>query len=62
MNLELLRVFIPTIAAILLTPGVCMKLAFTLGLSQRYWLTLWMMWSELAGIATVVSTCLLLLA
>ena len=30
MNPELLWVFIPTIAAISLTPGMCMTLAFTL--------------------------------
>ena len=62
MNLELLWVFIPTIAAISLTPGMCMTLAFTLGLSQGYRRTLWMMGGELAGVATVVSTCVMLLA
>ena len=62
MNPELLWVFIPTIAAISLTPGMCMTLAFTLGLSQGYRRTMWMMWGELAGVATVVSTCVLLLA
>ena len=62
MKPELLWVFIPTIAAISLTPGMCMTLAFTLGLSQGYRQTLWMMWGELAGVATVVSTCVLLLA
>ena len=39
-----------------------MTLAFTLGLSQGYRRTLWMMWGELAGVATVVSTCVVLLA
>ncbi len=62
MDPELLWVFIPTIAVISLTPGMCMTLAFTLGLSQGYQRTLWMMWGELAGVATVVSTCVLLLA
>ena len=62
MNPELLWVFIPTIAAISLTPGMCMTLAFTLGLSQGYRRTLWMMWGELAGVATVVSSCVFLLA
>ena len=62
MKPELLWVFIPTIVAISLTPGMCMTLAFTLGLSQGYRQTLWMMWGELAGVATVVSTCVLLLA
>ena len=61
MNPELLWVFIPTIAAISLTPGMCMTLAFTLGLSQGYRRKLWMMGGELAGVTTVVSTCVLLL-
>ena len=59
---ELLWVFIPTIATISLSPGMCMALTCTLGLSQGYRRTLWMMWGELAGVATVVSTCVLLLA
>ena len=62
MDPELLWVFIPTIAAISLTPGMCMTLAFSLGLSQGYRQTLWMMWGELAGVATVVISCVLLLA
>ena len=62
MDSELLWVFIPAIAAISLTPGMCMTLAFTLGLSQGYRRTLWMMWGKLAGVTTVVSTCVLLLA
>ena len=62
MNPELLWMFIPTIAAISLTPGMCMTLAFTLSLSQGYRRTLWMMGGELAGVTTVVSTCVLLLA
>ena len=53
MNPELLWVFIPTIAAISLTPGMCMTLAFTLGLSIGYKRTLWMMLGELSGVATV---------
>ncbi len=61
MDPELLWVFIPTIAVISLTPGMCMTLAFTLGLSQGYRKTLWMMWGELAGVATVVTSCVLLL-
>jgi len=39
-----------------------MTLAFTLGLSQGYRHTLWMMWGELAGVATVVASCALLLS
>ena len=39
-----------------------MTFAFTLGLSQGYRHTMWMMWGELAGVATVVSSCVVLLA
>ena len=58
----LLWVFIPTIAAVSLTPGMCMTLAFSLGLTQGYRRTLWMMLGEMAGVAVVVSTTVLLLA
>ena len=60
MNFELLWVFIPTLAAVSFTPGMCMTLAFTLDLSKGYRRTLRMMWGELAGGATAVSTCVLL--
>ena len=53
MSADLILLFIPTIAAISLTPGLCMTLAFTLGLSIGYRRTLWMMAGELTGVATV---------
>ena len=53
MSLDLILLFIPTIAAVSLTPGLCMTLAFTLGLSIGYRRTLWMMWGEMVGVATV---------
>ena len=53
MTPDLILLFIPTIAAVSFTPGLCMTLAFTLGLSIGYRRTLWMMWGELAGVATV---------
>ncbi len=53
MSLDLILLFIPTIAAVSFTPGLCMTLAFTLGLSIGYRRTLWMMWGEMAGVATV---------
>jgi len=62
MNLEILALFIPTILAVSLTPGMCMTLAFTLGLTQGYRRTLWMMIGEMLGVAVVVSTTVLLLA
>jgi threonine/homoserine/homoserine lactone efflux protein len=53
MSADLILLFIPTIAAISFTPGLCMTLAFTLGLSIGYRRTLWMMSGELTGVATV---------
>lgn len=59
--MEALFILVPTIAAISLTPGMCMTLAFSLGLTQGYRRTLWMMWGELAGVALVVSVTMLAL-
>lgn len=59
---DLLLLLIPTIAAVSLTPGMCMTLAFTLGLTQGYRRTLFMMLGELVGVAVVISTTVLLLA
>ena len=53
MTLDLILLFIPTIATVSLTPGLCMTLAFTLGLSIGYRRTLWMMLGEMVGVATV---------
>jgi threonine/homoserine/homoserine lactone efflux protein len=53
MSLDLILLFIPTIAAVSLTPGLCMTLAFTLGLSIGYRRTLWMMLGEMVGVTTV---------
>lgn len=53
MSADLILLFIPTIAAISFTPGLCMTLAFTLGLSIGYRRTLWMMAGELTGGTTV---------
>ena len=36
-----------------LHPGLCMSLAFTLGMTIGYRRTLWMMLGELSGVATV---------
>lgn len=61
MSPDLLLLFIPTIAAVSLTPGMCMTLAFSLGLTVGYRRTLWMMAGEMLGVAVVVSTTVLLL-
>ena len=53
--------FIPTIAVVSLTPGMCMMLAFSLGISEGYRRTLWMMLGELFGVAVVVSATVWLL-
>jgi len=52
---DLILLFIPTIASVSFTPGLCMTLAFTLGLSIGYKRTLWMMVGELSGVASVFS-------
>ena len=55
MPVDSIILFIPTIAAISLTPGLCMTLAFTLGLTVGYRRSLWMMTGELAGVSTVIT-------
>lgn len=44
-----------TIAAVSITPGMCMTLAFTLGMTVGYKRALWMMLGELLGVAAVFS-------
>lgn len=58
MDRETLLLFIPTIAAVSLTPGLCMTLAFSLGLSQGWRRTLWMMLGEMIGVTVVISVTL----
>ncbi|WP_019529392.1 LysE family translocator [Dasania marina] len=48
-----LAVFIPTFFVVSATPGMCMALALTLGISLGLRRTLWMMLGELAGVAIV---------
>jgi len=49
----LLVLFIPTFFLVSITPGMCMTLAMTLGMSIGVRQTLWMMWGELLGVALV---------
>jgi len=58
---DLFGLFVVTIAAVSLTPGMCMTLAFSLGLSLGYRRTLWMMAGEMTGVVVVVSTTVFLL-
>lgn len=53
MNLALLSAFIPTFFFVSITPGMCMTLALSLGMSIGYKRTLWMMIGELTGVALV---------
>ncbi|MCE2028013.1 LysE family translocator [Sessilibacter corallicola] len=53
MNLALLSVFIPTFFFVSITPGMCMTLALTLGMSIGYRRTLWMMLGEVIGVGLV---------
>jgi threonine/homoserine/homoserine lactone efflux protein len=52
-NTTLLMAFVPTFLLVSFTPGLCMTLALTLGLTHGVRLTLWMMIGELAGVALV---------
>lgn len=49
----LLSLFIPTFFLVSITPGMCMTLAMTLGMSVGIRKTLWMMYGELLGVAIV---------
>ncbi len=53
MNMALLGMFIPTFFFVSITPGMCMTLALTLGMTIGYKRALWMMIGELAGVAIV---------
>lgn len=53
-TIDKIMLLVPTLMAISLTPGLCMTLAFSLGLSIGFKRTLWMMLGELLGVALVV--------
>ncbi|NQZ89783.1 MAG: LysE family translocator [Colwellia sp.] len=59
LDFTLLALFIPTIFLISISPGMCMTLAMTLGISVGYKKTLWMMWGELLGVAVVAVAAVL---
>lgn len=58
-NLTLLGAFIPTFLFISVTPGMCMTLAMTLGMSQGVRRTFWMMWGEMLGVGLVAMAAVL---
>lgn len=53
MSWALLSVFIPTFFFVSVTPGMCMTLAMTLGMSIGVKRALWMMLGELTGVGLV---------
>lgn len=52
-NITLLSLFIPTFLFVSATPGMCMTLSLTLGMTIGVRRTLWMMLGELTGVALV---------
>jgi len=52
-NTSLLALFVPTFFMVSLTPGMCMTLSLTLGMSLGLRRTFYMMWGELLGVALV---------
>lgn len=58
-DIAALAVFIPTFFFVSITPGMCMTLAMTLGMSIGVRRTLWMMIGELLGVATVAVAAVL---
>ncbi|MAC47099.1 LysE family translocator [Oceanospirillum beijerinckii] len=59
MNLALLSAFIPTFFFVSITPGMCMTLALSLGMSIGYRRTLWMMLGEVIGVGLVAVAAVL---
>ena len=53
LDLPKLSVFVPTFIAVSLTPGMCMMLSLSLGMSIGVKRTLWMMAGELVGVGLV---------
>ena len=58
-DIAVLAVFIPTFFFVSITPGMCMTLAMTLGMSIGVRRTMWMMVGELIGVATVAIAAVL---
>ncbi len=50
---SVLTIFIPTFFFVSVTPGMCMSLAMTMGMTIGVRKTFYMMWGELAGVALV---------
>ncbi len=55
LNLSLLSAFIPTFFVVSVTPGMCMTLALSLGITIGVRRAMWMMAGELLGVALVAT-------
>jgi len=55
-NLALLAVFIPTFFVVSITPGMCMTLSLSMGMSIGLKKTFYMMYGELLGVALVATS------
>lgn len=58
-NLSLMGLFIPTFLFVSITPGLCMTLALTVGISHGVRRALWMMGGELLGVGLVALAAVL---
>ncbi|MGQ7274082.1 LysE family translocator [Marinobacter sp. V034] len=56
LNLHLLSAFIPTFFVVSITPGMCMTLALSLGITIGVRRAMWMMAGELVGVALVATS------
>jgi homoserine/homoserine lactone efflux protein len=59
LNFTLLAAFIPTFLFVSFTPGMCMTLAMTLGITIGVKRTLWMMLGELIGVGLIAAAAVL---
>lgn len=55
-NLSILAIFIPTFFFVSITPGMCMTLSLSMGMSLGVKKTMYMMYGELIGVALVASS------
>ena len=58
MTPSVLAVFVPTVAFVSVTPGMCMTLSMTLGMTVGVKKTLWMMVGELCGVGLMMALVL----
>jgi homoserine/homoserine lactone efflux protein len=58
-NLSLLAIFIPTFFVVSITPGMCMTLSLTMGMTIGVRRTFWMMAGELVGVGLVAAAAVI---